>query len=223
MAKAAVSISAYNRPEYFKQVVESLENNPESSFLDFYFFLDGGQESAQEENAKIITNSSIVNKHIIARHNNWGLGRNMIEARCTLFDVCGYDRVLVLEDDMVLSPYYIGLIFRLLDWSEANFDDVGVVQGWFPCQWNREEKLHHLDKVCVGNPHWWGYALSRKVWDEIKSLLYEYEDRFLKDRAYSQRDDHAIREFYKKILEDQNRKERGLKNGLRLGICGHIF
>ena len=51
--KTAVSISAYNRPEYFKQVVESLEKNLESSFLDFYFFLDGGQESAQQENAKI--------------------------------------------------------------------------------------------------------------------------------------------------------------------------
>jgi hypothetical protein len=33
-AKAAVSISAYNRPEYFKQAVESLEKNPESSFND---------------------------------------------------------------------------------------------------------------------------------------------------------------------------------------------
>ena len=172
-AKAAVSISAYNRPEYFKQVVESLEKNLESSFLDFYFFLDGGQESAQQENAKIITNSSIANKHIIARHNNWGLGRNMIDVRRILFDVCRYDQVLVLEDDMVLSPQYIGLVFRILDWAETNFDDVGVVQGWSRCLWSKEQKFAHLDKVYVGNEHWWGYAISRKVWDDIKLFLYD--------------------------------------------------
>lgn len=204
MTKAAISISAYNRPEYLKQVVESLEKNPESSFLDFYFFLDGGQESTQEENAKIITSSSIVNKHIIARDNNWGVGRNMIDARRTLFDVCGYDRVLVLEDDMVLSLHYIGLVFRLLDWAEANFDNVGMVQGWFPCTWNPEKKASNLQAVCVTFAHFWGYALSRKVWNEMKQLLYEYEERFLKNiPSYKSRNHKLIRNFFNKVAQKE--------------------
>ena len=56
----AVAIIAYNRPEYFKQLLESLAKNPESQELPFFFFLDGGDRTAQEENSlKKISGSAI--------------------------------------------------------------------------------------------------------------------------------------------------------------------
>lgn len=200
--EAAVLIAAYNRPQYLKQVVKSIEKNQESTFLDFFFYLDGGSGSTQKKNIEIINQSLITNKYIINRPKNLGVGINIIDARRTLFDVYRYDRILVLEDDMVLSPYYIGLVFRLLDWAESHFDNIGVVQCWFPCTWERNKKIKHLQSVCVNFNHFWGYALSRKVWDCMKDLLYEYEERFLKDlQVYKQRDHEKIRKFFREIAQ----------------------
>ena len=54
-----IMVVAFNRPHYFRQVIESLEMNPESQTLPFYFFLEGGKGATQQENLEIINSSNI--------------------------------------------------------------------------------------------------------------------------------------------------------------------
>lgn len=174
----AILIVAFNRPDYLGQVIKSLEQNPESQSLPFYFFLDGGTRSRQQENIVLIDASTIKNKTIITRTCNYGCPKNHIDAKRFMFDWCGFDKVIVIEEDLVVSPSFIHMNLELHRWAKENFSNVGVVQCWSYCYLNRRKKLKNLNKVEDSGRHWWsfvGYCLDNEVWTNIRSILYRYE------------------------------------------------
>lgn len=188
----AILVVAYNRPEYFAEVIESLERNSESRTLPFYFFLDGGPGAKQEANRMIINHSKIHNKEIITRKRNYGCAKNLIDARRFLFDWCHYETVIVVEDDIILSPHYIRTLLALHQWTR-NYSNIGVVQCWSYCFLNREEKRDKLHLVQESGSYWWSfvsYCLDREVWQAIRPILYEYETAFIDKIPWSE-------EFYK--------------------------
>ncbi|MDQ0883805.1 hypothetical protein QFZ73_004816 [Peribacillus sp. V2I11] len=178
----AILVVAYNRPEYFKEVIVSLERNPESCTLHFYFFLDGGPGAKQEENKMIIINSKIKNKEIITRKRNYGCAKNLIDARRFMFDWCKYEKIIVIEDDIIVSPHYIRTLLALHQWAKQNYRNIGVVQCWSYCFLNSEEKRKKLPLVQNNETYWWSfvsYCLDQEVWHALRPLLYEYETRFV--------------------------------------------
>ena len=110
--RTAILVIGFKRLHYFEQTLESLERCPESQTLDFHFYLDGGKKSRQGELKQMIDASSIKSKHIVCRESNYGIGRHLIGARRDLFDGLGYDRLILFEDDMILSPTYITTVLR---------------------------------------------------------------------------------------------------------------
>ena len=72
-----------------------------------------------------------------------GFGANTVRSRAAMFDECGYDNVLLVEDDLVLASHYIGLVARLLAWATGTFDNVGAVQAWDQCLVSRDEKARN--------------------------------------------------------------------------------
>ena len=83
-----------------------------------FVYIDGGPSARQEEIKELMANSKFPDAEIVCRVNNWGIGRHLIDARRRLFDELGYDRILLLEDDLVLgkitskpySKFPIGLV-----------------------------------------------------------------------------------------------------------------
>lgn len=190
--RTAILVIGFKRLHYFQQTLESLERNPESQTLDFHFYFDGGRESRQAELIEMVEESSILSKKIVCRESNYGIGRHLIGARRELFDGLGYERIILFEDDMILSPTYIGTVLKMSDWAHR-YDDVGTVMAF---NLNPEGKAHQvedLDKVMPTNRHFWGYCLTRKVWDDIKHVLYQYEEEFLEGVPYKKRNHRRIR------------------------------
>lgn len=177
-----IMVVAYNRPEYFYKVILSIEKNAESQHLPFYFFLDGGPKSKQKENIEIINSSKIKNKTIIIRNENYGCAKNLIDARRFMFDWCNFNKVIVLEDDMVISPHYFKITLDLHSWATKNYDNVGVVQCWSYCFLNVAQKRQSLHLVQNSGLYWWSfvsYCLDKSVWNKMKPILYEYESKFV--------------------------------------------
>jgi hypothetical protein len=177
--ETAVVIIGYNRPYYFKELIASLEANPESQTLPFFFILDGGDDATPQDYVAIIKKSQIKNKHIFIRPYNYGLHRNIISGLRFMFDWCGFKRIVHFEDDIVVTPDYIGLMLRLDEWAHATYDNIGAVQGFRPCRLSSEEKVKNLSRVAEFAGNWLGYCMRQTVWDSIKSLVYEYETKFL--------------------------------------------
>ena len=177
-----ILVVAYNRPNYFQKVIESIESNSESRSLPFYFFLDGGVDSKQEENQTIINNSSIINKEIIMRERNYGCAKNLIDARRFMFDWCMYEKVIVIEDDIIFTPQYIRTLLALHQWAKNNYSNVGVVQCWSYCFLTKKEKKEKLHLVQNNENFWWSfvtYCLDKEAWNGMSPFLYEYEKLFV--------------------------------------------
>ncbi|NQT85255.1 glycosyltransferase [bacterium] len=205
-----VSVIAYNRPHYMAKVVRSIESNPESQTLPFHFFLDGGSGATQEENLATIRQSTIRDVHVVAREGNLGCQANTIESRREMFDELGYETVLLVEDDLVLSSHCIGLVTRLLAWATDSFDNVGAVQAWDTCLMSREEKarcLSHVRPRSMGS-HWQGYALTRRAWQAMRPVLIEYEEQFV-GNSHSGMDHAAIRSFIRERASQAPRRIEG--------------
>lgn len=196
----AVLVAGYNRPEYLSRVVKSLEENPESQLLPFYFFLDGGSQSKQKENMRIIQQSKIRHKEIVDRNSNYGCGRNLIDARRMLFDWCEYEKIIFFEDDVIVSPEYICLVLNLDEYAHKKYDNVGFVTAYNMAPLSLPEKLKCLNQVTVG-VICIGYCMRKRVWDDIKSILYTYENSFLKNINYNQRNSPEIRKWLKETYD----------------------
>ena len=185
-----IVICAYNRPEYFKKALKSLV----SGKIPVYFFLDGGEGATQDENVKIIETSEIENYQIIRRSKNLGCGNNLIEARKTIFDQLGFESALILEDDLVLSPYFVPFMSNFLKWSgDALITSNGKCKE--SVDWKKEH-LHMIKKSQFSQL--WGYGLTKKIWNTIKSDLYYYQENFLIG-SYKQRPHGKIQAWLKQL------------------------
>lgn len=195
----AIAIVACDRISYFDRVVQSIAQNKNVDSFPVFVFLD----KPKSDNWEVIVNKhvEIVRQHIpnatiFKRGRNLGCGRNIIDARRQLFDNFGYDKVFVLEDDLVLSSNYFTYCLNLLEWGQANFGNIGAVQGWNKCFLSKKDKTLNLPSVIGTFTNWWGYLMTHECWVEIKNVVYEFESLFLK-WDYAQRPNKSILEWFK--------------------------
>tara|TARA_B100000965_G_C19459824_1_gene699168 strand:- start:35 stop:964 length:930 start_codon:yes stop_codon:yes gene_type:complete len=193
--KSAILLLGFNRTDYFQQVLSSLENNADAFNHDLHVYLDGGPKSKQEEIVELVKSSKFENVTYVMRDSNWGIGRHLIDARRTLFDELGYDRILLLEDDMVLAPTYVETVFAISDWS-SKYDDIGTVMAYNINHDSEDLQIQQMNQLIATNRHFWGYVITKKVWDEIKHIIYEFEQNYLLKYTYTNRPHRRIRWFF---------------------------
>ena len=211
--RTAVATFGFGRPDHFQRMLRSLGTCPEvvEGNVDVVHFLDGGIGAQQDELTTVIEQSGVPYSEIVARTENFGVGRQLISARREILDEQGYDRMVLIEDDIELNSTYLTALLRLSDWAEQ-FDDVGTVQVWNVENGTEEELQPHLEEVELTNRHFVTYCLTKRVWDRIKGTLYAYEERYLLGRTYGRRPHYRIRGFMRKQL----RANRTEPDGTRL-------
>ena len=205
--RTALLLIGFNRVDYFDETLTSLEANPEAHDCDLHVYLDGGPKANQEALHKRIDSSSFENITVVARDENWGIGRHLIDARRRLFDQQNYDRVLLFEDDMVLAPSYVATLLNIMDWS-MDYNDIGTVMAYNINHDAPEVQASQTNEVIATNRHFWGYGMAKNVWDDIKSVVYEFEQRYLTDVAYADRSHRSIRWRFIRSVAKKGRIER---------------
>ena len=136
MTYAPIALFTYSRPDHTRQAVESLLRNAESQDSDLFVFSDGPKTEAKvagvEENRKYIR--AITGFHsvtIVERETNWGLARSLIAG---ISEVIGrYGRVIVVEDDLVLSPYFLKFMNEGLEKYQDD-EMVAAISAFLPAQ-----------------------------------------------------------------------------------------
>jgi len=193
--RTALLLIGFQRVDYFEQTLKSLEANVAAHECDLHVYLDGGPKARQSELISIVEASSFNNVTIVRRETNWGIGRHLIDARRTLFDKHGYDRVFLFEDDMFLAPTYVETLQHLLDWSEQ-YTDVGCVTGFHINHDSHAVQLEQQHHVIATNRHFWGYGMRREVWEDVRDIIYEFEQKYLMKTTYAKRKHRSIRWFF---------------------------
>lgn len=183
-ASTVVAVIGFNRPDYFKECLASLEKNKDIDQYEFYLFLDGGKDARQEEYVKIMDSSSLKHKTIIKREFNYGVEYHNIAVKKFLFDECKFEKVMILDDDVVVSPHYLKLLTSLDEWAHRNFDNIGMIQLWDFCFFSKEEKKEQLNQVSETFTGLFAGLIRKSVWDVIKPMVYEYEKNYLETEPF---------------------------------------
>lgn len=142
------------------------------------------------------------NWYVVPQEQNLGIGWHMLIVRDYILNTLNFDYVIVIEEDIVASPYMITVTKNLLAWTEKNYDNVAAVSAWMMNFQTVEEKRRYLNTVLATNDHWITYAMTAWAWNIIRPFVSEYVNRFLIPGQYKQRNDNAIRKWLREKFHE---------------------
>ena len=201
MTCSPVVLFVYNRIDHTHRTVIALSSNVLANKTDLIIFSDAArsldkQASVDEVRAylKAITGFRSVTIH--HRQHNFGLAKSIITGVTQVFAV--HERIIVLEDDMVTSPYFLTYMNDALE-KYADDDRVVSIHGYvYPVKQSLPEAFFLSGADC------WGWATWSRGWACFNSdgqfLLNE-----LKRRKLISAFDYNGAYSFSTMLEDQIR------------------
>ena len=177
---APILLFVYNRPEHTRRVIESLQTNVEAIESRLFIYADQARNEADRPNVDEVRRyirsiGGFKQVTLIERSENWGLARNIIDGVST--QVNAYGRVIVLEDDLVVSPYFLRFMNDALE-TYKDEERVGHIQA---CDFTKDPSLP--DTFLIKWTGSWGWATWARAWRHFnpdgKALLAQLEERRL--------------------------------------------
>lgn len=170
MQYAPIALFTYNRPAKTKRVLESLMLNAEAKDSDLFIFSDGPKNEKAVEGVRANREylhsfrDSLLQREdwggsitIIEREKNWGLANSLIAG---ITDLCEkYGKVIVVEDDLILSPFFLKFMNDGLNKYE-NDDRVASISGFLnPVDADVPNTFFLRYFAC------WGWATWKRSWN----------------------------------------------------------
>ncbi|MBR6455506.1 MAG: glycosyltransferase [Prevotella sp.] len=183
MNLAPILLFVYNRPEHVRRGVASLLANELAGESELFVFSDAAKDEASKSEVSEVRRfvrsiKGFKAVHIVERTENWGLARSIIDGVTQMLE--RYDRVIVLEDDLVLAPYFLRFMNDALE-TYKNEDRVGHIQA---CDFTQNPTLP--DTFLIKWTGSWGWATWRRAWRHFnpdgRQLLDELKRRKLTRR-----------------------------------------
>ncbi len=172
MPNAPIAFFAYNRPEHTRKALESLAMSKGAAESELFIFCDGPKNAASEKavgDVRFLVKSRKWCKtvHIVEREENWGLAKSLIYGVTELAN--NFGRVIVLEDDLVLSSWFLDYMNRALEIYQ-DIPRVMHISGYLlPVKGQLPETFFYRNTSC------WGWATWKRAWDmfepDTKKLL----------------------------------------------------
>ena len=194
-----IVLFVYNRPDHVRLTVEALKNNVLAQESELFVFSDApkteGQAAAVCDVRQYLHQiKGFRSVTIVERETNFGLARSIIDGVTTT--VKKYGRIIVLEDDMVTSPYFLTYMNEALE-KYADDDRVVSIHGYvYPVDQPLPEAFFLQSADC------WGWATWLRGW-----VLFNSDGQYLLDELKSRK---LIRAFdfngaypYSKMLKRQ--------------------
>ena len=184
MEFAPIVLFVYNRPWHTQQTVEALQRNELASESILFVYSDAPKNENEVENVKkvreyIKSMDRFKKVTIIERKVNLGLADSVIDGVTKI--VNEYGRVIVLEDDLVTSPYFLRFMNEGLNFYYDN-NVIMSISGY------------NLPKNCMKFPHnftddiylnyrnsSWGWATWSNRWSLVDWDIKDYQ-KFVADQ-----------------------------------------
>ena len=178
-----VALFAYKRPQHLRLVVDTLRANPEATGTELFIFCDAAARPEDRpavadvrEYARSVGGFKRVT--VIERETNYGLSRSITEGVDRL--CLEYGRAAVVEDDVLVSPYFLSWVNAALDKYENDERVLSVGCYVFPTQSKLPETFF------LSLPDCWGWAVWARSWRRYQAdgiaLLQALRERNLEHR-----------------------------------------
>lgn len=179
MALAPILLFTYNRPSHTRQTLEALLNNHLCRESELFIFSDGYKDDSDKKEVSKVRQlihsiDGFKQIHIIENEYNLGLAKNIVEGVTQVINE--YGKVIVVEDDLVTSPWFLTFMNEALT------------------KFENEENIGHVHGYCFAIPDlpeaflikWtgsWGWATWKRAWGKFnpdgRALLEEIRRRRL--------------------------------------------
>ena len=200
---APIAMFVYNRPEHTLRTLEALANNPEAKDSILYVYSDGPKENASyEELEQIKATRNLVRQQqwaqeviLLEREKNIGLAASIINGITEV--VNRYGKIIVLEDDIVVSKGFLNYMNSALD-IYKDISDVMHISGF----------MHPINSSNLPNTFFynvnscWGWGTWSDSW-----VLYENNPHILQNRLleceeidWEKYNGFQGNEYYKQLL-----------------------
>ncbi len=196
---APIALFAYRRADHLRLTIASLLANPEAAESDLFVFCDAPgrpEHSADVQDVRACVEAIQGFRTIsrVYRGENFGLARSVIEGVDQLVDAHG--RVIVVEDDLVVSPHFLRYMNAGLRQYESDARVASIHGYLFPLRASVPETFFLRGADC------WGWATWSRAWSHFEAngpkLLAE-----LRARGLSHDFDYDGQYPYTSMLEDQ--------------------
>lgn len=220
MNPATILLFTYNRPLHTKTTVEALKKNNLSQQSHLFVFSDAARNEndirkVKEVRSELKKISGFKNITIIERETNYGLGNNIIDGVTKI--VNEYGSVIVMEDDLVSSPFFLEYMNSGLDIYQ-NTDEVISIHGyWYPIKKNLPETFFLRNADCLGWATWkrgWnffepdGSVLLNKLIESHQQNIFDYDNSYpytsmLEDFVAGKNNSWAVRWYASAFLHNK--------------------
>lgn len=187
MILAPVALFVYNRPWHTEQTLRALKNSKLADQTILYVFCDGYKPNATNKEKESINEvRNLIQREqwckevcIVEREQNLGLAESVILGINDVFKK--YEKVIVLEDDIVVSPYFLDFMNQGLK-LYANEHKVYGISGYkYPTSETININSFFLPIACS-----WGYATWKDRWQSVnydaENLLNKISKKGLKKK-----------------------------------------
>lgn len=187
---APITLFVYNRPAHTRRTVEALLQNELAGKSDLIIYSDAPKnpeatDAVREVREYIRTIIGFRSVNIIERDRNWGLANSIIDGVTSV--VNKYGRIIVLEDDLVTSPYFLNFMNTALETYQDDEKVMHISGYMFPI-----DNTNMPETIFLRTASCWGWATWSRTWCHFeknpKRMLAEYTkqtiNRFNMDGAY---------------------------------------
>ncbi|HEY1096359.1 MAG TPA: sugar transferase [Alphaproteobacteria bacterium] len=162
---APIAVFAYKRPHHIVQLLQSLKACPEHAHSPITIYCDGPRSEADmdlvHKTRMAIKEYAPAHAVIIEREQNLGLADSIITG---VTENCyQYGRVIVLEDDLDLSPYALDYFNRALNQYQHDEKVMHIAGYMFPVDKSGlPESFFYREMSC------WGWATWQRAWQHFE-------------------------------------------------------
>jgi hypothetical protein len=179
-ALAPIVLFVYNRPAHVEKTIVALQGNHLASESDLIIYSDAPKKDediphVEKVRTFIKSVAGFRSVNIIERPRNLGLSRNIIDGVTEI--VSTYGKIIVLEDDLVTSPYFLKFMNDGLSVYQDHHEVVSIHGYVYPVSGKLPDTFFLRGADC------WGWATWKHGWDNFESdgkyLLSEIKNKSL--------------------------------------------
>jgi hypothetical protein len=199
---APITMFVYNRPWHTSQTVEALQRNELASESELFIYSDGPKSEADKKAVKEVREyvksiEGFEQINVIESENNMGLLKSVVTGVTEIINK--YGRIIVLEDDLLTSAYFLDYMNKALNQYERNEKVMQISGHMFPVELNTD-----ADAVFLPFTTSWGWATWQRAWDHFDAEMKGYE-KLKSDKALRKKFDLDGAYPYFTMLENQRR------------------
>ena len=162
-----IIIFTYNRLDHLNTLIRSLKKNPLFEKSKVLVFSDGPKNEIDKkkiEKIRVYLKKKLISRNyeIIERPSNYGLSKNIIDGINHTFKK--YDKIIILEDDLEVSPFFLNYMNDALD-LYANSKNVSSISGYmYPIEPTKFSSNYFFLKIIES----WGWGTWKRAWNNFE-------------------------------------------------------